>query len=685
MAALLSAHNFATLAGLSDIKASEVLNAALSGNSWRNTELQVHSQEGRGRGGKVLMVNPDSLPDGLRRDYYLQKAKEDGQDMQGLTGERLEVALYRYGLIAEASRLPKRTRARREAVLAVLGRVYAHPIKTQQLSESMLYDWLRRYEANGMQGLAPKLRADKGRTRNKLSRPFDVVAQHLEPEIADQVIESIRQAIASYWASGVPGWRQVLEYAEMRLKALCEEQGFCLVTWPDSPVKAMSSPFLNRRTVEAYREYQIVHTCDADAKRFFDIFLPRIGRHREGLQPLDLVIGDVHPIDIMLRREDGSEVYPRAIAWHDVATGRAFFTLILLAKGEGVKQVHVAQSFASMCSAWGFPSCLYLDNGSEYNWAEMLRGFIELATISKLDIRFLNDLPPEQRYIVRSRPYNAPAKAIEGLFSVLEQSYLRQIEGWTAGDRTNKKTHNIGQAPKHFSGGWDDFHNAIEVALDRYHKRPQDTFGQRSPNEVLQGFIDSGWAKTTVSEEALLFAFSIEDTRKADRGRIQYNNQHYYHDAILPFTGKTLKVRIPRHDPSLLFVFAPDGRLLCAAPPEQKYGYLDGEGAVEQARRAGVMRRYVASLRNYSSRLDLVDVMDQWNRTQPDVPTIPSKAQVTLTDDVQQMLAAAQAAEENTLDHAIQARKDQQQTPQLSQWSNPDEDDRYLKAVGFSD
>ncbi|MFJ3368136.1 hypothetical protein [Pseudomonas sp. NPDC086251] len=61
---------------------------------------------------------------------------------------------------------------------------------------------------------------------------------------------------------------------------------------------------------------------DKDARLFFDTRVPRIRRHREGLKPMDTIVGDVHPIDIELTRADGTAVMPRAIAWMDVAIHR---------------------------------------------------------------------------------------------------------------------------------------------------------------------------------------------------------------------------------------------------------------------------------------------------------------------------------------------------------------------------
>lgn len=67
---------------------------------------------------------------------------------------------------------------------------------------------------------------------------------------------------------------------------------------------------------------------DKGARQFFDRMLPRTCRHREGLQPMDIVVGDVPPIDILLTCADGSTATPRAIAWLGVATRRLHAALV---------------------------------------------------------------------------------------------------------------------------------------------------------------------------------------------------------------------------------------------------------------------------------------------------------------------------------------------------------------------
>lgn len=672
MGTYLTAPALSALAGIPERAALAALQGARAGARWHGADLTViETADG-------LAAHADSLPESLRQSHYLQEAEAAGVAF-GLAATPAQqagmaVALHRYSLIHRAAAEPKHSRTRRAALAAALERATTHPWRRERITEGTLYAWLRDYESRGLTGLLPAARSDQGQRRILIARAWDqAAAGHLEADDRARIAAELERYIRSAWRSGVHGWRQIVELASARLQALCAAAG-----WEATAAACK----LNRATVERYRDYALVRLEEADAKSFFDHWLPRISRTRATLEPMDLVVGDVHPIDILLHRPDGSDVYARAIAWQDVATNRVWLTLIMLRPGEGVRREHIALSFASMCAVWGLPRRLYLDNGSEYNWAEMIAGFSELARLrQQIDVRLLDQDQP-LRAIIRARPYNAPAKCIEGFFSVLEAGYLSQITGWVGGDRTAKKTHNVGQAPLAFRGDWPEFHRVCDVAMERYHKREQDTLDGRSPNEVLGAWIDRGWTKTAVHEAALLLAFSIEDTRLPDRGRIWWDATPYYHDALLPI-GRRVRVRVPKHDPRMIFVF--DGpRLLCAATPDPRYDPLDGTGAAEQSRRAGVLRRHVAELRKHCDRLDLVEEMATWNATRPDAPPIPTGAQVALTEDVRQMLEAARAVEDQALD-AARAGQASAGPRRLSQWSQDGEQDEFRSAVGWAD
>ena len=150
--------------------------------------------------------------------------------------------------------------------------------------------------------------------------------------------------------------------------------------------------------VKKFKDLRKAAAHSMDAGKFADHFRPRVMRGRAGLQPMEIVMGDVHPVDILNKREDGSEATARMVSWLDLATNRVFYTLFLFEKGRSVTQAHIAYSFVQMVREWGLPSILYLDNGSEYIWKEMMEGF-ERLTLLVNDFRAycMNSADLEQR------------------------------------------------------------------------------------------------------------------------------------------------------------------------------------------------------------------------------------------------------------------------------------------------
>lgn len=333
-------------------------------------------------------------------------------------------ALWKWKLIQPALAYPKHSVARGEQLRHLARCRHRRPDgRHTTVSLDSLYSWIASYEQQGITALMRRPRRDRGQRQVAITRLWQRIcplSHKQQAHIAGQLEEHVR----SLWAAGAPGFRSVLELGSARLVELCREAG-----WAEANLESCR---LSRSYVERHRRYALLAMHDRDARQFFDQMVPRIRRHRDGLRPMEVVVGDVHPIDILLTRADGSTVTPRAIAWLDVATQRLHVTLVQLEKGEGIKQVHVAQSFAAMCAAWGLPRQLYLDNGAEYGWQDMLEGFAQLnrLTGAALDTRLAN---APSHSVIRARPYNAPAKPIEGIFALLEQQVLCMLPGWIGG------------------------------------------------------------------------------------------------------------------------------------------------------------------------------------------------------------------------------------------------------------
>lgn len=697
----LSAKSFSELAGIAERNAR----TALSKSIWRGQSLTVRTASGQGgKSGERYEVYAPSLPPMLYAKWVAAQVAQPQPEAPATTmtveviqcdptaSKRTEKALWILGLIRPILSHTKNTPERAAAIADVLARTHTRPDgKAVRVGKSQLYEWLNRYENDHVEGLRRKQRADLGARRVMVTREWDAACP-LDEGSRQAIAEALGEYVRSLWASGAAGWAVIQQFASLKLEDLSRTAGWDVPTMEMKPACMVSRAF-----VEQYRKSGLLAVADKDAKRFFDVHIPRIRRSRDDLMPMDVVVGDVHPIDIAIPRPDGSIAYPRAICWHDVATNRLFVCLVLLEKGEGIKQTHVASAFAAMCAAWGLPLTLYLDNGSEYSWHEMMAAFAEISRLTQsLQRKFtvgelpgsgeLRELVNEQRQVIRANPYNAPAKPIEGLFSVIEGTVLSMMPGWVGGDRMRQKTHNVGKAPEPYPGTWEQFHADFETALAFYHQRPQGgTMGGASPAQAYRTHIEAGWTRTHVEERVLLLAFAEEDTRKVQGGYVSWDGTEYYDDALLRYTGQTLTVRVCRHDPRYAFVFDKDRALICAAGVAPVFGFLDPAGAEEQARRKKVLMRYVAELRENVCRLDLVAEMRKVVESNGPMPQAQIGATVAVSDAAQQMLAALVAKQNAALAETESTKAAPADPKRLSQWSSPDEPDPYLAAVEFAD
>lgn len=684
----LSPEGLASLAEVTDRMARK----AISARKWRGVHLMVREVEiGRGgAGGKALQVHVDSLPSDLREAWYAargialhekvvpetcetvlvpeQKFKRDAR-----FEERMREARWKHDIIKPALAFPKSSNGRRTEVVA-LAKVERLTLDgaRRRIGQSTLYRWIEDFEKDnaGVFGLLRKESGKKGRPVTKVTSTWDkFFAAHIDEAEHDRIAEALTHYMRSLWGSGERGKRAVSEKATTWL--IEESRKLRIVAFEalelGRPVKNAGTStqfelcFVNTRRAYAEKEYGLLAIKRKDNARWQDNYMPHILRDYSGYKPRDIVVGDVHPVDVMMTRPDGSTVYPKAISWLDIATNEVHMTFVLCEPGEGIKREHVAMAFEAMVQAWGLPKLLYLDNGSEYNWTAMIDGFTRLSQMvqesgGKFAMHDLDDnqevaerVMSSREAVIRSLAYNAKGKPkIEGAFGNIEKVQFALIPGWTAGDRMSKKTHAKGKDPQAFSGKPEDFLRAASIELEWYHKRPQGgRLGDRSPNEALRDFIEDGWGKTVLGDDKVLkLAFAEEYTRVPQSGRISFKSRHnevrwYYGDALLN-QHEAVTIRVPAWNPEFLFCFKGE-EFLCVAHPEQMFGVLDPRGAEEGGRRRKYFQREVTRMAKHSCLLDLVAETERHNKHMADTPEAP--VAVTVNTDA---LTRMRLAEEET-------------------------------------
>ncbi|MBZ9748266.1 hypothetical protein LB516_23830 [Mesorhizobium sp. CO1-1-7] len=206
-------------------------------------------------------------------------------------------------------------------------------------------------------------RADKGKKRVVISRQWDALVP-FDPSTKAKIAEDLKQEIRGLLAAGA-AWGHVKLLARNFLVETTRSWGFrtsdfasfeqaCSIPWT-----LVSQELHYRKSTSSERTAKPTRTA------------ARGRRSIEGMRPMELVVGDVHPIDIHLTRAEGSICTAKLIAFLDWATGRVWCDLIAFNKRGGVNNRDVIEVFAAMVEhpAFGLPEALYIDNGKEYGFA----------------------------------------------------------------------------------------------------------------------------------------------------------------------------------------------------------------------------------------------------------------------------------------------------------------------------
>jgi hypothetical protein len=694
----------AQLAGVSE----RMIQKAFKNEFYRGENLDIRTvQTGVGYGGVMRQVQVDSLPTELRDRYYLQHGidihakKAAGKhylprDFQAISGfdpayeAAKKGAVWRLNILRPILETAPRSPQRAAAIdkIAAEG-VIGMDQKRETITRVCLYKWLKKYEANGLAGLMRKKRIDVDISRVNISLAWDMfMADNAgrDPQRLLDIGAEIRAYVRGLWAAGVAGWKVCGEQAATRLIEMT--RGLHCDAFDALPIgrtgdrTGVQTQFgicaIPRKLSEAERRYVLIAVKDKDNALYQDKYAASIRRDYSQLTPRDIIVGDVHPVDVMMRRADGSMVYPKAISWLDPATNEMHMTFVLCEKGEGIKREHVAQAFEAMVDEWGLPKLLYLDNGSEYKWNEMISGFTMLSKLAgtmnvydlDTDSHVSGRVEQARESVIRSLAYNAKGKPkIEGAFGNIEQVFFSGIKGWTAGDRMNKKTHLKGRDPVAFQGDATAFLEAASNALAYYHRRPQQgRLNGRSPNEALNGFIENGWGKTVLArKEVMALAFATTETRTVDRGTVQFTPRkgqpiRFCHDDLLILTGQKITIKVPAYKPEYVFCF--DGSaLICIATPEKSYHPLDTAGAKEDQRRNQYLRRQIAEKRSHCALLSLSHEVQRHIAHLPDAQEAPI-ASIVRVDILEKM--AALADDNRAALNDAQARN---RPTEISQWT----------------
>jgi hypothetical protein len=407
---------------------------------------------------------------------------------------------------------------------------------------------------------ARKGRVDRGRKRTIISLRWDK-AVPFDEATKRHIAENLKQVIREKRAD------RLMKETSVRGLVLPDENAFqALYTIP-----------MDLYTAEA--KYEVVYDLNKDRDRFDDN-LPRGGkRTSEGQLPLWLVLADTHPLDLLIRRSDGSIGTAKLLAFMDYATRRVWVEVVMIEGQGGVRNTDQIKAFVSLSTnpSAGVPENLYFDNGAEYRFSEYLEDMF--ALVGRYGGR-----------IVKAIPHNAQAKGlIEGWFHRFESDYLRQVPGWHGGKLGAPKRPARGKLPAPFEGGFDLLCDVIQAMVHAYNVTPQ-PYGELagdSPNSRFAKFVKAGWAATVLDPAELLTVFTLHDTRVVRQHGISVDGRTWSCPEMDEYFGKTVTVKIPQLGLGYneLWVGDEHGKTLGIARPDEKASPLDNRQAQHSADR----------------------------------------------------------------------------------------------------
>ncbi|MBW7656232.1 transposase family protein [Hydrogenophilus thermoluteolus] len=613
-----------------------------------------------------------------------------GQLMGASPRDDAEERLARARLIMAAIRplidLPERHRGRRtmaEQIAKELGCSFQH-----------VYRLVDKAREGGVMALARMgERRDRGQARTLISGQWLEWAQRVaeawpQTDVA-QLANRTRQLVRAAWVGGAPSALQCWLKATAAVARELIDAG-C----PSDLAVSLLSVRCPRRFVEAEgKHFRVAGRALRDGKGVYDHHITPVRRTAAGLRPGDLVCGDITPLDIPVLRDDGSVAYARLISWHDVATNWLWVDMVVLPKGQSIRRDDVAASFARMAeqAPFGMPRCLYLDNGSEYKWDEMLVACKHLADLTGQ--QFAADeaaTAPAERRVVRSIPFHPRGKRIEGAFGRLSH-WLAWWFGYVGGNRMTKKVATLGKgvqpSPEAEVRAW------LARTLADYHVTPQpraEHMGGMSPKDRLTWHMQAGWQPWRVDRLVLALAFADRHVRKVTRGAVSVDGVTYTADFLMHVDGR-VTVAVPRIllGSPVRCVYVLDGvRVLGVAVEEQAYALLDTAGAKEAARRRRVFRMLtserVAAAGGPLGEARLAGTRAELLGLEATLDAANAAAQqVTLSAEGQALVAGYLAAQERAIAEISRRREVALSAEKLTRWADEDEETKQARAMGL--
>ena len=587
MDAWLSTPQFAELAGITTRAATKGLSAIVLGTTptWRGAWLKVRVIAGNaGRGGRRYEVAASSLP------LSLQLALEDdfGPVQMPLPlpapvmrGTPADEARWWAVVLQPVLCQPKGSSERAAEIAKLVGTA---PIDwkgaPRRLSRNTLYGRIAKFEAAGMDMsvLMRKPRSDFGKQRVILARDLD---KHLDDDASrDELRNALRLRVKGLVQKGTER-RLVLDSESEWLSRQIIARGYR----PNEPQAFLEQCEIAVRAVYDAELHagKAVYRFRHDRKRHDDT-RPHASR-TPPKRPAECYVLDVHHSNVRVEHQ-GKVGTPKIIGLLDWGTMRLKVHAIFFVEGGGVRNEDnielIREVFTDLeQQGWGVPENIYCDNGKEYGFTRFLDQMMHLNAASL-------GFSGRQTRVITSLAYNGAAKRIENIWSTLNKTVWRHMQGFIGDDRMNPMEVAPGKLSKPMAS-FEQFAELLAGAVHAYNwmNYRSGHLKGKSPYGYLQECIDAGWRPTVLDPTDFDGIFVDRETRDLRNHAFALDNRIWIADELLQCFDPKVVVCVPygRRAYNEVRVETLDGRYLCIAKTQEQRAWNDPRGSVSTARR----------------------------------------------------------------------------------------------------
>lgn len=304
---------------------------------------------------------------------------------------------------------------------------------------------------------------------------------------------------------------------------------------------------------------------------------PFVRRDFSMLLPNDVWSADGHTFDAEVQHPfHGRPFRPEITVFVDIATRRAVGWSVDLAESS----MAVADALRNAVEGNGIPALIYVDNGSGYKNAFMQDEATGL--VGRIGATMTHSLP-----------YNSQARGvIERLHQTLWVAGAKQLPSYmgAAMDRearlqqfklTRRALKQGGTMPLM---PWDLFVQWCEQRIADYNGKAHRSLGGTSPELTLRAFQAKGWTPDAMTADEMATLFRPRVTRTLARAEIRLFNNIYFARELEEFHGLEAHIAYDIHDAGRIWVYLPDGRLICEAHVNGNRTNYMPVPVVEQAR-----------------------------------------------------------------------------------------------------